>query len=372
VELLNPESMSTFGRDFVSGPRKLSIVTSSLTSRGHHTPTEQSEPDIDHSELHDNGTAEGTSGRISNGRVSKIYREQSLGSSADERLERLSIAESEGSEGTASTDTKVATQSSGRSFIGNVMDTFMLKNTTFRSVRAKPVEAPASDSFQDLDVGDQDPDESKQESVLLQSVRTKCVTQLLLLGALDSFQKNHWQRLQPSHKRLFMDILSSMADFAASYNSDLNLRSRMQHVCGDRPPPNLLRLETEGAHVYLAVLNKTATQTGDEVEGTGEPDLREEAETRLVLYCGHILKEVSTLQPATREAVDADYHRALGLRSPVTVQVLNAMKNMDSSMFKKHLSEFYPYFTKLICSDQMDVRKALGELFRVQLVALLP
>lgn len=47
-------------------------------------------------------------------------------------------------------------------------------------------------------------------------------------------QKNHWQRLQPSHKRLFMDILSSMADFAASYNSDLNLRSRMQHVCGDR------------------------------------------------------------------------------------------------------------------------------------------
>lgn len=97
------------------------------------------------------------------------------------------------------------------------------------------------------------------------------------------------------------------------------------------------------------------------------------------------------------------------------VQVLNAMKNMDSSMFKKHLSEFYPYFTKLICSDQvqsrylygdstpfhflfrnlrwlhlcsirdahqkliywvafaqMDVRKALGELFRVQLVALLP
>lgn len=47
-------------------------------------------------------------------------------------------------------------------------------------------------------------------------------------------QRNHWQRLQPSHKRLFMDILSSMADFAASYNSDLNLRSRMQHVCGDR------------------------------------------------------------------------------------------------------------------------------------------
>lgn len=132
---------------------------------------------MDHSEPHGNGT----SGSLSNGRVSKMNREQSLGSLVDERLERLSIAESEGSSvpmysvinsfllvrifyfktnsrtllgfvgsvGAASTDTKVPTQSSGRSFIGNVMDTLLLKNTTFRSVRAKPVEAAAAiDSFQ--------------------------------------------------------------------------------------------------------------------------------------------------------------------------------------------------------------------------------
>lgn len=35
------------------------------------------------------------------------------------------------------------------------------------------------------------------------------------------------------------------------------------------------------------------------------------------------------------------------------VQVLNAMNDMDTAMFKKHLPEFYPYFTKLICSDQV-------------------
>lgn len=132
--------------------------------------------------------------------------------------------------------------------------------------------------MQDLDFGDQGPDGSEVESTLLQSVRTKCVIQLLLLGALDSFQvsffnqlhyycsihfdifmadlfgalhfdaftcspiltlecvgqKTHWQRLQPSHKRLYMDTLLSMVDFAASYNSDESLRSRMEHVCGDR------------------------------------------------------------------------------------------------------------------------------------------
>jgi hypothetical protein len=47
-------------------------------------------------------------------------------------------------------------------------------------------------------------------------------------------QGNHWHRLQPSHKRLITDTLLSMVDFAASYNSDANLRNRMQHVAGDR------------------------------------------------------------------------------------------------------------------------------------------
>lgn len=38
----------------------------------------------------------------------------------------------------------------------------------------------------------------------------------------------------------------------------------------------------------------------------------------------------------------------------VTMQVLHAMTDMETSMFKKHLPEFYPYFTKLICSDQVS------------------
>lgn len=39
-------------------------------------------------------------------------------------------------------------------------------------------------------------------------------------------------------------------------------------------------------------------------------------------FCGHILQEVSMLQPAASEVVHADYHRARDLRSPVTVQVI--------------------------------------------------
>lgn len=54
-----------------------------------------------------------------------------------------------GSEATASpVNSKVPNQPTGRSFMGNVMDTLMLKNTTFRSVRGKPVEADVNNSLQ--------------------------------------------------------------------------------------------------------------------------------------------------------------------------------------------------------------------------------
>lgn len=67
-----------------------------------------------------------------------------------------------------------------------------------------------------------------------------------------------------------------------------------------------------------------ATDDSDkaEVDSQGEEQkLREDAERQFVTFCGHILKEVANLQPAPGEAVQADAHRALALRSPVTVQV---------------------------------------------------
>ncbi|XP_024402161.1 brefeldin A-inhibited guanine nucleotide-exchange protein 5 isoform X2 [Physcomitrium patens] len=391
VELLNPESMLTFGSDNVSGQRALSIASPSSSMRGGYSSYGQSEGDRGHFDARDNGAVEGMPKSLSNCDSSKTNRAPSYDAVADDRLERLSIAESEGSEAAASVASPRVGKASGRSFMSNVMDTVLLKNTTFRSVRGKPADGGVHSSLQDVDMGEQGPDGSEVEGPLLQDVRTKCVIQLLLLGALDSLQRNHWQRLQPSHKRLVMDTLLSMVDFSASYNKDSNLRSRMQHVYGDRPPPNLLPQETEGTKIYLAVLNKIAAESVHEVrshenveQGNGDPEigeiswkggrqkLREEAERQLVSFCGHVLKEVAALQPVPDEAVQSGFHRVLDPRSAVTAEVLEAMRDMDTLLFKKLLPEFYPYFTKLICSDQMDVRKALGELFRVQLVALLP
>lgn len=67
-----------------------------------------------------------------------------------------------------------------------------------------------------------------------------------------------------------------------------------------------------------------------------------------------------------------EIHRVLELRSPVIVKVINGMSDMNSIIFRKHLRDFYPLLTKLVLCDQMDVRGALGNLFRSQLSPLVP
>lgn len=85
----------------------------------------------------------------------------------------------------------------------------------------------------------------------------------------------------------------------------------------------------EGTQLYLAVLqracSKVLTPNDQETElgqKSEEEKLHEEAERRLVTFYGHILKEAASLQPGPGEAVQADAHRALSLRSPVTVKVI--------------------------------------------------
>ncbi|CAM6125431.1 unnamed protein product [Calypogeia fissa] len=401
VELLNPENIFSFGLDYRSVSKKVGGMTPAYGFNGEQTPTgtpsEAGMSDGESSDNHENGQLyPGTPSSV-NGDVSKFGGRSSFDTQDGDGQ---SISEMEGLPPASPKGGKTLGGGffggqAGKRFMGSVMDTLMFKNLPTFKGKARTSE-PILTSPQILDVEDHGFTDGEEEGPLLHSVRSKCVIQLLLLGALESLQKKHWERLNPSHKIMIMDILLSMVDFAASYNSDSNLRIRMQQVSGDRPPPNLLRQEVEGTQLYLLVLQracvnenvpapKESLSNGPAQEVSVETDydkeaglkgeeekLQEEAERRLVTFYGHILKEAATLQPGPSEAVQADAHRALSLRSPVTVKVLNSMSQMEMTMFKKHLPEFYPYFTKLICSDQMDVRRALGDLFKARLVALLP
>ncbi|XVF35229.1 hypothetical protein REPUB_Repub18cG0127500 [Reevesia pubescens] len=238
-------------------------------------------------------------------------------------------------------------QTIGQRIMGNMMDNLFLRSLTSKS-KSHTSEIPVPSSPPKLPQAVEPEAKDEEESPLMATVRGKCITQLLLLGAIDSIQKKYWDNLKAAQKIAIMDILLSLLEFAASYNSYSNLRTRMHHIPAERPPLNLLRQELAGTCIYLDVLQKTTSgfndSNGQHLEPNGSQDTAETklegiAEEKLVSFCE---------------------------------QVLKGMCFMNNKIFKKHLREFYPLLTKLVCCDQMDVRGALGDLFRVQLKALLP
>ncbi|KAK9677003.1 hypothetical protein RND81_11G115400 [Saponaria officinalis] len=237
----------------------------------------------------------------------------------------------------------------------------------------------------------------KVESQLPTAVRGKCVTQTLLLGVIDSIQKKYWSKLKAQQKATIMEILQSMLEFAASYNSCNNLQLRMGHISADRPPSNLLQQELAGTCVYLNILQKLTSEleiskeNNSEVSGipdsnttltnnhqniavcsNEDEELGRVAEEKLVSFCGRVLKEASEFLSAAGDTPNMEIHRVLELRSPIIVKVIEGIAAMNSQLFKKHLREFHPSLTKLASCDQMDFRGALNEVFKSQLSVLLP
>lgn len=271
-------------------------------------------------------------------------------------------------------------QTIGQRLMGNMMD-----NLFVRSFTSKPknpvldVVTPSSPS-KSLDVVEHDA-EDVAESPYMGTIRGKCITQLLLLGALDSIQKKYWSKLKAYQKITILEILFSMLEFAASYNSYTNLRLRMQQISSERPPLNLLRQELAGTCIYLDALQKTTSgvdpnQNGElETNGSHDEDddatVKTDAEEKLVSFCGQVLKEASEFQSSIGDTTNMEIHQVLGLRSPIIVKVLKGMCVMEKEIFKKHLRSFYPLITKLVCCEQMDIRGALAELFSMQLSGLL-
>ncbi|XP_022754739.1 brefeldin A-inhibited guanine nucleotide-exchange protein 5 isoform X2 [Durio zibethinus] len=286
-------------------------------------------------------------------------------------------------------------QTIGQRIMGNMMDNLFLRSLTSKpKSRASEIPVPSSPPKLPEVV---EPEAKDEESPLMATVRGKCITQLLLLGAIESIQKKYWDNLKAAQKIAVMDILLSLVEFAASYNSYSNLRTRMHHIPEERPPLNLLRQELAGTCIYLDVLQKTTSGFNDNngqhrehnrsqdmdvssdnnrsrlaEHSYAETKLEGIAEEKLVSFCEQVLKDASDLQSTIGETCNVDIHRVLELRSPIIVKVLKGMCFMNNKIFRKHLREFYPLLTKLVCCDQMDVRGALGDLFRVQLKALLP
>eukprot|EP00271_Cylindrocystis_brebissonii_P020908 TRINITY_DN720_c0_g1_i1.p1 TRINITY_DN720_c0_g1~~TRINITY_DN720_c0_g1_i1.p1 ORF type:complete len:1456 (+),score=376.66 TRINITY_DN720_c0_g1_i1:496-4368(+) len=252
----------------------------------------------------------------------------------------------------------------------------------------------------------------------LDGMRTKCYVQLLLLSALDHLQSQHWEHLVPAHKLQLLDLELAMLEFACEYNSDKNLRTRMADGYLERSPPSLLRQEVAATQLYLATLlramgdegaadslepafpssipTEVESLVGRQISGlkpsvslntgrgagsqivaatvdeTEAAELRATAQTRFVHFCERTLEAAAALQPKAGEAVEAAVHRSLAMRAPIVAKVLFSLSRMSAPTFNQLVPRLYPFCTRLICSDQMEVRKALGEVFKLRFTHLLP
>ncbi|KAL8122263.1 hypothetical protein AgCh_018854 [Apium graveolens] len=272
-------------------------------------------------------------------------------------------------------------QTFSQRIMGNMKESRLVRTFTFNSNMTVP-DVPSSPSKLSDVVDSMEVNIQNEESVTMRTIRSKCITQLLLLGAIDSIQKKYWAMLKTAQKISVMDILFSILEFAASYNSYTNLRSRMHHISAERPPLNLFRQELAGTCIYLNVLqkstggknSKTQRELPENVDASPkyiDDELMGIAENKLVSFCAKVLREASDFQSDSEETTNVDIHLVLELRSPVIVKVLKEMHFMNKLIFRKHLKEFYPLITKLICCDQMDVRGALADLLKVQLQVML-
>ncbi|KAK1568405.1 hypothetical protein Q3G72_024051 [Acer saccharum] len=286
-------------------------------------------------------------------------------------------------------------QTIGQKIMGNMMENRFLRSFT-RSKGSVPDSSIPFSPPKVLDVVEPDA-KDEEESPLWGTIRGKCITQLLLLGAIDSIQKKYWSKLKAPQKIALMDILLSLLEFASSFNSYSNLRTRMHHIPDERPPLNILRQELAGTFIYLDILLKTTSgfngngeqhpKSNDSLDAdttsdnnassftdnsNSEEEIEGIAEEKLVSFCEQVLREASDLQSSIGETTNMQIHRVQELRSPIIVKVLKSMCFMNNQIFRRHLRDFYPLLTKLVCCEQMEIRGALGDLFKLQLKALLP
>ncbi|KAL7148741.1 hypothetical protein ABFS83_06G199500 [Erythranthe nasuta] len=301
----------------------------------------------------------------------------------DHSRETARLADTEGSEGTPSPSNRTTkpndggglqrSQTLGQKIMGNMKDNLFVRTFTSKN---KSLPSDVLMSFSPSKFPDAIPEADARDEVdspALGSIRSKCITQLLLIGAIDGIQKKYWDKLNTQQKITMMEISFSVLEFASSYNSYSNLRLRMHQIPAERLPLNLLRQELSGTCVYLDILHKTTAEVNiHKEEAVKEDKLERVAEEKLVSFCERVLREASEFQSNMEETTSMDIHRVLELRSPIIVKVLRGMCKMNSQIFKNRLRDLYPSITKLVCCDQIEIRGALADLLTMQLSALLP
>jgi hypothetical protein len=219
-------------------------------------------------------------------------------------------------------------------------------------------------------------------------VLAKCVVQLQLVGVVDKVVQKHWSKFTGAQLEKWLDMLSSVHDFAKRFQKERGLRFWLWKggfmlrvkMKNDRPP-SLLSQESQAVssivHIVFHLLDGEVASRGsgggDNAAGQQhEAARRLVAEPRLVAICTEVLEKFIGIDRKLSAAkkggskVGLEALREVQMFFPIVVHILKAFEGAPAPFFRANLGWLWPLLAQLVCidysTDELDAREVLSSL----------
>ncbi|KAK4508835.1 uncharacterized protein ATC70_013458 [Mucor velutinosus] len=205
------------------------------------------------------------------------------------------------------------------------------------------------DSSLDIEVS-----EERQRN--FQQVIIKCVLQLMLIQTVNDLlaKDNVYSAYPAMHLMTLMGCLGRSFHFAKKFNVDNDLRMALFRFGFMKQLPNLLKQETSSGGCYVSVLMRMYAN----LENINDrDDKREEIEKILIPLCNEIFTLYAELDHETKP-------KNIAAWTPVVVNILNGLAQLQDEDFLKHVPRFYLPSVELLGQESLlpEIRMALRTL----------
>ncbi|KAI7898637.1 uncharacterized protein BX663DRAFT_442726 [Cokeromyces recurvatus] len=220
--------------------------------------------------------------------------------------------------------------------------------------RMKAVSSSEASGQQDDTANNFEISEERQRN--FQQVIIKCVLQLMLIQTVTDLlaKDNVYSTYPASHLMSLMGCLGRSFHFAKRFNMDNDLRMALFRFGFMKQLPNLLKQETSSGGCYVSVLMRMYANLENIHD---RDDKREEIEKILIPLCNEIFVLYAELDHETKP-------KNIAAWTPVVVNILNGLAQLQDEDFLKHVPRFYLPSIELLGQESLlpEIRMALRNL----------
>ncbi|XP_047319822.1 brefeldin A-inhibited guanine nucleotide-exchange protein 1-like [Impatiens glandulifera] len=242
-----------------------------------------------------------------------------------------------------------------------------------------------SNSYKDLELypstdltnGNPEDDNLQTAAYVVSRSKSHISTQLLILQVITDLCAKYHQSLLPNNTIVVLEIYSLIASHAHNLNSESRLQIKLQRACTslEISEPPVVHFENESYQSYLNFLNDILSNNPSlSQEMNLEPRFFSVCETILKIYlnCSSESQTTANNKKKTPPTVhwtlplSSVKREELAARTPLIVSTLQALRNSERGLFRRHATQIFPILVDLIRSEHSsgEVQGALKSLFQ--------